>query len=122
MKYIYADSDLIKQLLWIYTENAIKYTDNNGVITFRVYEKDKKAYFEVEDNGIGISDDDIKNIFDRFYRADKSRNKDIPGTGLGLSIAKWIIDNNNGEIDVKSKLKEGTVFINSFPISEMKED
>lgn len=119
--YIYADSDLIKQLLWIYTENAIKYTNENGIITFRVYKKDKKAYFEVEDNGIGISNDDIKNIFDRFYRADKSRNKDIPGTGLGLSIAKWIIDNNNGEIEVKSKIGEGTIFINSFPISKMKE-
>ncbi len=119
--FINADSNFIKQLLWIYTENAIKYTGENGKITFRVYKKDNKGYFEVCDNGIGIDESDIDKIFDRFYRADKSRNKDIAGTGLGLSIAKWIVSNNDGEIDVKSEKGKGTVFINSFPLVSRKE-
>lgn len=119
--HIFADSDLIKQLVWIYAENAIKYTKDNGKITFRIYKDEKYGYFDIEDNGIGIDESDLKNIFDRFYRADKSRNKDIPGTGLGLSIAKWIIENNNGEIEVKSKIGEGSVFINKFPLDDMKE-
>lgn len=60
----------------------------------------------------------MKKIFDRFYRVDKSRSKEISGTGLGLSIAKWIVDSHEGEIYVESKIGEGSVFINQFPLYE----
>ena len=68
----------------------------------------------MKDNGVGIAEEDIQKIFDRFYRVDKSRNKEISGTGLGLAIAKWIVDSHDGEILVESKVGEGTTFINKF--------
>lgn len=111
---IFADCDLIKQLLWIHTENCIKYTKDGGDITFKVYSDDSFAYVSVEDDGAGIKEDDLPYIFDRFYRADKSRNKEIPGTGLGLSIAAWIVKSHDGEIDVESEVGKGTRFINRF--------
>lgn len=111
---IFADPSLIKQLLWIHTENAMKYTPENGLIQFCVYKDEKYAYVSVSDNGAGLSEEDIPLIFDRFYRADKSRNKEIPGTGLGLSIAKWIADTHDGKIIVESEPQKGTTFINCF--------
>lgn len=117
---IYGDGDLIKQLLWIHTENALKYTPDGGTILYRICQKDKMAYISIQDNGAGMREEDIPFIFDRFYRVDKSRNKEIPGTGLGLSIAKWIVDCHNGEIKVESSLDGGTTFVNSFPIWEEK--
>lgn len=113
---VFADADLIKQLLWIYTENAIKYTKNNGIIIFKVYNDKKYGYVSIGDNGLGIDEEDIKRIFDRFYRADKSRNKEIPGTGLGLSIANWIAKVNDIKILVESTKGEGTTFINRFKL------
>ena len=70
---------------------------------------------KIRDNGIGIKEEDIKNIFERFYRSDKSRNKEISGFGLGLSIAKWIVDHHNGKISVTSTFGEGTEFLLDFP-------
>ncbi len=113
---ISGDPDLIKQMLWIYTENAVKYSGNNKEITYRVYAEDDYACVSVKDNGFGISEEDIQHIFDRFYRADKSRNKEIPGNGLGLSIASWIIDIHNGKVEVNSVVGQGTEFISKFKI------
>ena len=79
---------MIKQLLWIHCENALKYTKQNDSITFHIYEQCEYGCVDVQDNGAGMNEEDVTRIFDRFYRADKSRNKEIPGTGLGLSIAK----------------------------------
>ena len=67
-----------------------------------------------------MAKEDVERIFDRFYRADKSRNKEIPGTGLGLSIAKWIAQSNDGKITVKSELGKGTIFTNQFPLEKKK--
>ena len=72
----------------------------------------------MKDNGVGIAEADVSKIFDRFYRVDKSRNKEISGTGLGLSIARWIMDSHDGEILVESKVGEGTVFTNKFRLYE----
>lgn len=113
---ITGDPDLIKQMLWIYTENAIKYTGKDKVISYKVYKEGSYACVCVSDNGCGIGDEDLPHIFERFYRVDKSRNKEIPGNGLGLSIAKWIVDMHGGKIEIKSILGKGTEFINKFKL------
>ena len=114
---ILADNDTLKQLIWIFTENAIKYSDReNGKITVRVKNDGVNARLEVEDNGIGIKEEDLPYIFGRFYRADKSRSNDIPGTGLGLSIAVHIVKKLGAKVDVKSKYGEGSVFTVTFPV------
>lgn len=115
---IFADADLIKQLLWIHAENSIKYTKNGSTIGFKVYSNGRYGCIDVWDNGIGMAKEDIPFLFDRFFRADKSRNKEIPGTGLGLSIAKWIIDSNEGCILVESEQGKGTRFINQFKLCD----
>ncbi len=114
---IYADENLIKQLIYIFLENAAKYgKPENKKTHIRLYEdKDQNPVIEITDNGIGISEEDLPRIFERFYRGDKSRNKEIPGTGLGLSIAKWIIDTHDGKIEAKSKIGEGTEFKITLP-------
>ena len=111
---IFADYDLIKQLLWIHGENALKYSGENGQIEVKVWKDKKFGYVSITDNGAGIAEEDIPKIFDRFYRVDKSRNKGISGTGLGLAIAKWIADSHEGEILVESKVGEGTTFTDKF--------
>ena len=114
---IWGDPDLIKQLLWVHVENALKYTKDGDSITLKVWKDKKYAYVSVGDNGAGISEEHLSKIFDRFYRVDQSRNKGISGTGLGLSIAKWIVDSHFGQISVESKIGEGTTFTNSFAIN-----
>ncbi|MBQ3615766.1 MAG: HAMP domain-containing histidine kinase, partial [Anaerotignum sp.] len=111
---ILADYDLLKQLLWIHGENALKYSADGGEVEVKVWKDKKFGYVSIRDNGIGIAEEDIPKIFDRFYRVDKSRNKEISGTGLGLAIAKWIVESHDGEIMVESKPGKGTVFIDRF--------
>lgn len=111
---VFADYDLIKQLLWIHGENALKYSGEGGEIEVKVWKDKKFGYVSVRDNGVGIAEEDILRIFDRFYRVDKSRNKEISGTGLGLAIAKWIADSHDAEILVESKVGEGAVFTDKF--------
>ena len=113
---INGDSDLIKQLLWIHGENALKYTTDGGKIHIKVWKDKKYAYVSVADDGMGIAKEEQSKIFDRFYREDKSRNKEISGTGLGLSIAKWIVSSHDGAILVESKRGEGATFIDRFPL------
>lgn len=112
---IFADYDLMKQLLWIHGENALKYSD--GKIEVKVWKDENYGYVSVTDHGIGIAVEDLPKIFDRFYRVDKSRNKEISGTGLGLAIARWIVDCHDGDILVESKVGEGTVFTDKFPLA-----
>ena len=111
---IFAEYDLIKQLLWIHGENALKYSPNGSEIAVRVWKDASFGYVSVEDHGAGIAEEDLRKIFDRFYRADKSRNKEVSGTGLGLAIARWIIDCHDGEVLVESKVGEGTIFTDKF--------
>jgi len=115
---ILADYDLLKQLLWIHGENALKYSADGGEVEVKVWKDKKFGYVSIRDNGIGIAEEDIPKIFDRFYRVDKSRNKEISGTGLGLAIAKWIVESHDGEIMVESKLGEGTVFTDRFWLNQ----
>lgn len=111
---LFADYDLIKQLLWIHGENALKYSREK--IEVKVWKDQEYGYVSVKDYGVGIAVEDLPKIFDRFYRVDKSRNKEISGTGLGLAIARRIVDSHDGDILVESKVGEGTVFTDKFPL------
>jgi signal transduction histidine kinase len=106
---IVADRPSLKQAIRIFVDNSVKYTPDGGKISINAYCRKKNIYIEISDNGIGISQDDMKHIFNRFYRADPSRTKASGGHGLGLSIAKWIVKEHQGEIEIKSELNKGTV-------------
>lgn len=106
---ICADEVLLKQTARILIENACKYTDEDEVITLKTGVTEKgEAYFSVQDNGIGMSENDVSHIFERFFRADTARDRKTGGTGLGLSIAKWIVDKHKGYISVLSRSGIGT--------------
>ena len=109
-KEISIDTNKIHQLLVILLDNAIKYTEHGDRITVNTYLKDNKCVIEVADTGIGISDEGLKRIFDRFYREDKARNRETGGTGLGLSIASMIVSAHNGTIKASHNNPKGTVF------------
>lgn len=117
-KKILADMDAVKQLLWIYADNAFKYTKPENTVTFAVRNDDKYVYLSVEDDGPGISNENLPYVFDRFFRADKSRNREIGGSGLGLSIAQKMISVFDGEVYVESEPNVRTAFINKFKIYE----
>jgi len=103
-----ADRELIKQLIRIIVDNAIKYTKDDGEIKVSCYRDEEHAYIVVQDDGIGISKEDLTHVFERFYRADKARSRSS-GTGLGLSIAKKIADAHNAEILISSEPGQGTI-------------
>lgn len=107
---IFTDRAKLKQLIIIFIDNAFKYTNNNDNIEINLDEKDNKIICTIEDSGIGISEKDLNHIFDRFFRSNNVRNKDIDGSGIGLSIAKMISINLNCKIKVKSELNEGSKF------------
>ncbi|PEB51926.1 two-component sensor histidine kinase [Bacillus pseudomycoides] len=110
------DKERIHQLLIILMDNAMKYNVENGKITVTCNKDGSFITIIIEDTGIGIANEELPHIFDRFYRSDKSRTRSEGGTGLGLSIAKWITDAHNGEIKVWSELHKGTRIIIKFPI------
>lgn len=96
------------ELFLIFVDNAIKYSPQNSLVTMSSKITDGFAEIAISDQGVGIAKAQIPHIFDRFYRADQSRN--LPGYGLGLSIAKQIVDAHNGKIEVESKVGSGTTF------------
>ena len=110
-----ADKDGIERVVLNILTNSIKYTPDNGNIKIYVGFVYNDAYIKVIDNGIGIPEDDLNRIFDRFYRVDKARTREMGGTGLGLSIAKEILDQNNGSIDIKSEKGKGTEVVIRIP-------
>ena len=107
---IQTDKTLLKQLMTILFDNAIKYTEDDGYVTFTVRTNDRHLYISVADNGPGISDSDKKKIFDRFYRVDKARTRQKGGFGLGLSLAQQIVIALKGTIVVKDNQPKGTIF------------
>ncbi len=115
---VYADDERIKQVLTILIDNAIKYTPPETEISLSLKKTPRVDYakLSVSDNGPGISKADQARIFERFYRADKSRSREIGGTGLGLSIAKTIVRKQRGYLAVRSKLGEGTRFDIFLPL------
>ena len=107
---IQTDKTLLKQLMTILFDNAIKYTEDDGQVTFTVRTNDRHLYISVADNGPGIADEDKKKIFDRFYRVDKARTRQKGGFGLGLSLAQQIVLALKGTIIVKDNQPKGTIF------------
>ena len=115
---VYADKDGIERVVLNIITNSIKYTPENGTIKMYVGYVYNDAYIKIIDNGLGIPEEDLNRIFERFYRVDKSRTREMGGTGLGLSIAKEILDKNNGSIDIKSKKDKGTEVVIRIPIKK----
>ena len=106
---VYGDISLLKQTARILIENAAKYTDKHEEIILKCGKNDNnEPYFSIQDNGIGMDENDVVHIFERFFRADTARVRKNGGTGLGLSIAKWIIDSHNGYFSVLSRKEIGT--------------
>jgi len=118
---ILGDRQSLTELFVILLDNAIKYSPKNSKIKIVVLEDSKDVSIKISDSGIGIKASDLPHIFDRFYRADHSRNKDkVDGYGLGLSIAKQIVDFHGGNIKAESKAGKGTNFVVKFSRSENK--
>jgi heavy metal sensor kinase len=105
----------LRRMLWNIIENGIKYTPKDGMVTVSSYTNNGCVCINVRDNGIGISADDMKYIFDRFYRADRSRKRES-GSGLGLSISKWIAEAHKGAIEVTSQPAQGSQFLIKLPV------
>ena len=113
-----ADKTGIERVILNVLSNAIKYTPEHGEIKIYVGFVYNDAYIKIIDSGIGIPEDDLKRVFERFYRVDKARTREMGGTGLGLSIAKEIIEQNNGSIDIKSTLGKGTEVVIRIPVEK----
>lgn len=113
-----ADKDLIQQVIYNLVENAIKFVNEGGVISFSFNEMDKYCYVSVKNTGDGLENDELPQVFDRFYKADSSRGKDTTGLGLGLSISRKIVHLHNGQIIVKSVKGEYTEFIIKIPVKQ----
>lgn len=109
------DSQRLSQLIYILLDNAIKYTPNGGKVQLSLLEEAHELCIRVQDTGIGISKEDHDRIFERFYRVEKSRSRQMGGHGLGLSIAKWIIETHGGKINISSEIGKGTTFIIRIP-------
>ena len=109
------DSSKIYQLIIILLDNAIKYTEDGDIIEIRTELKENKCVIEVADTGIGVSDEGLKRIFERFYRENKDRNRETGGSGLGLSIANYIVTAHNGTIKASHNKPKGTVFTIKLP-------
>ena len=116
---IFADEELMNQVWINLINNSIKFTPSGGTLTIDLCQLGETAVVTVDDTGIGISEEDQDFLFERFFKADKSRNRTRGGSGLGLSIVKKIVDMHNGTITVKSKLGEGTRLSISLPIEKM---
>lgn len=115
---VFADKDDIQRVVLNILTNSIKYTPEGGLIKIYVGFVYNDAYIKIIDNGIGISEEDLNRIFERFYRVDKARSREFGGSGLGLSIAKEILDKNGGSIEIKSKVGEGTEVVIKVPTKE----
>jgi signal transduction histidine kinase len=105
----------LERMLMNLVENALKYTPTHGRVHVELSHSGESATVNVTDTGIGISDDNLPHIFERFYRADASRSRDIEGTGVGLAIVHWVVEAHGGQISVQSQTGEGTRFQVKLP-------
>ena len=105
--------------MFVLIDNAIKFTPAGGKVFISIYEENKttnsEVVIEVKDSGIGMTKEEQKHVFERFYRADKTRSREAGGTGLGLSIAAWIVNAHKGRIHVSSELGKGSKFSVRIP-------
>ena len=112
---IWADSDKLEDVLINLVANAVKYNKPNGNVTISIDETDRFVKIHVADTGLGIAKEDLKKIFDRFYRIEKQATREIPGAGIGLAIAGEIIKKHGGDISVESVLGKGSKFTVTLP-------
>ena len=117
---VFADKNGIERVVLNILTNAIKYTPETGTIKVYVGFVYNDAYIKIIDTGIGIPKEDLDKIFERFYRVDKARTREMGGTGLGLSIAKEILDQNDAMIDIKSEVGKGTEVVIRIPTKQQK--
>jgi len=113
--WIAGDLQLLQRLFLILVENAVKYTPKAGLVSVALEARNGTATVKIRDTGIGIGEDDLPHIFDRFYRADKARTRELGGAGLGLSIGRWIAEVHGGSVDVESRVGAGSTFEVSLP-------
>ena len=113
---ISGNPEALRRLFLILIDNALKYTPPGGEISVEFSREQETAVVQVRDTGIGIAPEDVPHIFERFYRADKARERESGGAGLGLSIARWIADVHHATIEVSSRLEHGTTVVVRFPI------
>jgi signal transduction histidine kinase len=114
---LHMDSPAMERLFLSLLDNAVKYTPAGGRVSVSAYFDERHAIVEIQDSGIGIDDCDLPHIFDRFYRADRARSREVQGSGLGLAIARWIADGHNATIEVKSSLGKGALFRVRVPLA-----
>lgn len=107
---IWGDPERLRQVLVNLADNAVKYTPNGGTITLSLEHKDGWVKVSVKDTGIGIKEEDQAHVFERFYRTDKARSREMGGSGLGLSIAQWIAQAHSGKISIESSPGVGSTF------------
>lgn len=112
---VFGDEERLKQVIVNLIDNAIKYTNEDGKIIIKIVKFDKEISISISDNGIGIPKEDLPRIFERFYRVDKTRSRDMGGSGLGLSIVKHILELHNSTIKVESEEGKGTRFEFNLP-------
>lgn len=108
--------DRFRQVVLNLVSNAMTYTPAGGKVFVRLKKDDRNFFLVVEDTGIGIPESDLPRVFERFYRVDKARSRNSGGTGLGLAIVKHIVEEHQGDIEVDSKVGEGTTFTIRFPL------
>lgn len=116
------EAEALNQLITNLIDNAIKYTDQqDGLVQLQLSRLGSMALIEVHDNGIGISKDESQRIFERFYRVEKARSRDLGGTGLGLAIVKHIAQSHMGSVSVESQLGKGSIFSVKIPLADPQE-
>ena len=120
--HITGDRSKLAQILYNLTDNALKYTPDEGKIDVTLKADGDKLIWEVKDNGVGIPEEDQKHIFERFYRVDKARSRETGGTGLGLSIVRQLVHLHDGTVSVTSKPGEGTTFTVLFPVKKEEQE
>jgi len=113
---VLADRVAIRRLLAILMDNAVKYTPPPGTIELRMEEGPENVLFSIRDSGLGIAEEDQLKIFERFYRVDKARSRELGGAGIGLSIAQWIVQQHHGSVTVQSVLGKGSTFCVQLPL------
>ena len=114
--------DDLYQIIFNLMENGIKYNQPGGALTVRLRRCEENAVLEVSDTGMGIPEDAVDHLFERFYRVDKARSRATGGSGLGLSIVRIIVQRNRGDIHVQSVLGQGTTFTVTFPVFDTEVD
>ena len=121
-RFIDMDTDKITQVLYNIISNALKYSPEGGTVTYRLRDRGDLLEISVSDQGMGIPKENVDKIFERFYRVDKARSRQMGGTGLGLAIAKEMIEAHGGSIWAKSEEGKGTTIYFTLPMAADEED